>query len=126
MKKIGEIYKEKVLDLPKNLRKKIELPTMYDEVKIENDLFGWWIYSKRTHLKCKSEYEARYLKFFIELGFSEVYIPRDEEYLKNLIIELEKTKEKIDKIIEKFTIGIVSKKLKKRIIDEVYMEVIKY
>jgi hypothetical protein len=125
MKRIGEFYREKVLSLPKkSLIKKI-LPNNSGDVKIEKDLFGWRLYSGKNFIQCRSEEEARYLKVFLDAGLREVYVPKDNEYLKSILPELEKLKAKTDEIINFYIDGILDRKIRERVKREVYIEITK-
>jgi hypothetical protein len=125
MKRIGEFYREKVLSLPKkSLIKKI-LPDNSGDVKIEKDLFGWRLYSGKNFIQCRSEEEARYLKVFLDAGLREVYVPKDNEYLKSILPELEKLKAKTDEIIKFYIDGILDHKIRERVKREVYIEITK-
>jgi len=125
MKTIGEFYKEKILSLPKKLLTKIVLMENPSKVKIEERLFKWELRCEKGVLECDSEEEARYLKIFIESGFSEVYIPKDKNYLKQILPELEDLKKRIDEIIDFYTSGLLNKKIKEKVKNEVYREIIK-
>jgi len=61
----------------------------------------------------------------IDAGLREVCVPKDSEYLKNILPELEKLKARIDEIINFYTAGILNSKIRKKIRDEVYMEITK-
>jgi hypothetical protein len=125
MKRIGEFYREKVLSLPKkSLIKKI-LPDNFGDVKIEKDLFGWRLYSGKNFIQCRSEEEARYLKVFLDAGLREVYVPKDNEYLKSILPELEKLKAKTDEIINFYIDGILDHKIREKVKREVYIEITK-
>lgn len=125
MKRIGEFYREKVLSLPKkSLIKKI-LPDNSGNVKIEKDLFGWRLYSGKNFIQCRSEEEARYLKVFLDAGLREVYVPKDNEYLKSILPELEKLKAKTDEIINFYIDGILDHKIREKVKREVYIEITK-
>ncbi|MCX8083271.1 MAG: hypothetical protein N3D17_07830 [bacterium] len=126
MKTIGEFYKEKILSLPKKLLTRIILPENSSEIKIEKRLFKWELRCEKEVLECESEEEARYLKIFVESGLREVYIPKDKNYLKQILPELENLKKDIDEIIIFYTSGLLNKKIKEKVISEVYKEIIKY
>jgi len=125
MKRIGEFYKEKVLSLPEKLLIKKELPENCGKIKIEKDLFIWKLYSGKKFIECRSEEEARYLSVFLDAGLREVYVPKDEEYLKNILPELEKLKAKTDEIINFYLDGILNRKIREKIRNEIYMEITK-
>jgi hypothetical protein len=125
MKLIGEFYKEKVLSLPKKKLSKKELQDNSGEIRIERDLFGWKLYWGKNFLECRSEEEARYLKIFLDLGLDKVYIPKDDVYLKEILMELEKLKSKTDEILNSYLETILDRRIRERLKHEVYMEVAK-
>lgn len=125
MKLIGEFYKEKILSLPTRSLSKKELPDNSDEIKIEQDLFGWKLFSGKTFIECRSEVEARYLKIFIDLGLTEIYVPKDDAYLQGILQELEKLKTRTDEILNSYLETILDRKIRERLKHEVYMEVAK-
>lgn len=125
MQFIGAYYKENVLSLPKKALSKKELFGSSGEIKIERDLFGWKIYSGKIFIECQSEEEARYLKVFLDLGFTEVYVPKEETYLKSVLSELERLKSKTDEILNSYLETILDRKIRERLKHEVYMEITK-
>lgn len=125
MRTIGQYYREKVLSLPKKKLKKVELPASFDDARIEKDLFGWKLYSRKEFITCRSEEEARYLKVFLDAGVQETYVPKDEEYLKEILPRLEKIKNKIEEIINFYAESILDRKIRERLRHEVYLEVTK-
>jgi hypothetical protein len=124
MKRIGRFYKETVLSLPEDKRFEINLPYGSGEIKIEKDLFGWKLYCGKKFVECRSEEEARYLKIFLEVGLSSVYVPKDEEYLKSILPELERLKKRTDEIINFHTSGILNKRIREEIRQKVYSEIV--
>jgi len=125
MKTIGEFYREKILSLDKNLLVKKKLPENIGTIMIEKDLFGWKLYCGKSFIACHSEEEARYLKIFLETGMKEVYVPKDEEYLKSILPELEGLKRRIDEIINSYIDGILNSKIREQLKWQVYMEITK-
>ena len=124
MKRIGKLYEEKILSLPKKDLTRRELPPAYENIKIENALFGWRLYSGKDYIECRSKEEARYLKIFLELSLSEVYIPKDDDYLRLVLEEMERVKAKTDEIIDSYLNTIFDPKVKKKVRQEVYRELI--
>jgi hypothetical protein len=124
MKRIGRFYKETVLSLLEDKRFEIKLPYGSGEIKIEKDLFGWKLYCGKKFVECRSEEEARYLKIFLEVGLSSVYVPKDEEYLKSILPELERLKKRTDEIINFHTSGILNKRIREEIRQKVYSEIV--
>jgi hypothetical protein len=125
MKLIGEFYKEKVLSLPQGSLSKRELPDNSSEIKIEKDLFGWKLFSGIKFVECRSEEEARYLKIFLVLGLTEIYVPKDDAYLEGILPELERLKTKADEILNSYLETILDRKIRERLKHEVYMEIAK-
>lgn len=125
MKLIGEFYRGKVLSLPKRKLSKKKFSDNSGEIKIDRDLFGWKLYSGKNFIECRSEEEARYLKVFLDLGLKEIYVPRDDVYLKEILPELERLKSKTDEILNSYLETILDRKIRERLKYEVYMEVSK-
>jgi len=123
MKTLGEFYREKILSREDLITR--ELPSNFGEIKIDRDLFGWKLYSGKNFIECRSEEEARYMKILFEAGFNEVYIPKDDLYLKSILPELETLKKKIDEIINDYLETVMSRKIRERVRYGVYMEIIK-
>jgi len=125
MKGLGEFYREKVLTLPnKSLIKRV-LPDNSDDIKIERDLFGWKLYSGKDFIECRSEEEARYLKVFLDAGLREIRVPKDDEYLQNILPELERLKTRIDEIINSYLESILDCRIREKLRHEVYMDITK-
>ena len=129
MRTIGEYYKETVLSLPRRAVYKREVETYWCEIRIENDLFGWKLYynkgSRGGIIECHSEEEARYLKVFFTSSMKEVYVPKDIEYLRNILPRLERIKFKIDEILNSYLETITIRKVREQLKLEVYLEVTK-
>lgn len=121
MPTLEDFYNEKVLT-QKDLKKR-ELPLQSSTMKISQDLFGWKLYSGKKFIECRSEAEARYLKVWIEAGMREISVPKDDEYLKTIVPELEALKKKIDDIIYEYSRGILNRQIRERLIREVYEEI---
>ena len=101
MEFIGEYYAEKVLTQgQKNLTKR-ELVgySCFGETRMEQDLFGWKIHTKRRVFEFDSELEARYCLIFLELGWRTVLIPTDLNYLAEILPRLEYLKMRADEVI---------------------------
>ena len=125
MRTIGQYYHDEVLCLPKNKLKKVELPSDNDETRIDKDLFGIKLYAGKVFVECRSEDEARYLKVFLDSGVTEVYVPKDEEYLKTVLPKLEYIKGKIDEFLADAMYSLFDRKLKAQLKHIVFMEVTK-
>ncbi len=120
---LGEFYREKILSHKGTILKSLENHS--GEIRIQKDLFGWKLYSGKNFIECKSEEEARYLKVFLEAGLTEVRVPKDDEYLNNILPELEKLKIKIDKIINSYLETIMSRKVRNELLAKVWADILK-
>ena len=116
--KIKKWYKEKILNQKK--LKIHKLPEAEEDMKIEKSLFGWQLKNGKSAIACRSEFEARYLKIWIELGLEKIKVPADEQYLKKCMIELEKLKSEIDSKIDSLVGSILDRKLKKIILHRIW------
>lgn len=125
MRTIGAFYREEVLTLPKKKLRKVELPSYSGDSKIEKELFTWKLGSGKNFVECDTEEEARYLKVFLDTGLSEVMIPRENDYLKEILPQLEKIKSKIDEIIDSYISGLISRKMRETVKSAVYAEISK-
>ena len=125
MKRLGEFYREKVLTLTNKSLIKRMLPNNSGEIKIERDLFGWKLYSGGDFVECRSEEEARYLKVFLDAGLREICVPKDDEYLQNILPELERLKTRIDEIINSYLESILDRRIREKVRHEVYMDITK-
>jgi hypothetical protein len=120
MRTFGEFYRETTRGRKDLITK--ELPTHLGNIRIEQDLFGWKIYAGKYFIKCRSEEEARYLKVYFDIGVTEIKVPRDLEYLKSILPDLENIKRKTDEIIEDELSGIISERLKEQARSRAYMD----
>ena len=123
MQRIGAFYREKVLS-QKDLTER-EFPYFGDEeLRIEQDFFGFNLYVGKQLIECRSEEEARYLKVLIDAGMTEISIPKDDAYLKKILPELENLKERSDDILDHFSIGLRKRSLRYALKRRVYQELI--
>ena len=101
MEMIGEYYAEKVLSQGSENLTKRELVgySCFGETRMEQDLFGWKIHTKRRVFEFDSELEARYCLIFLELGWRKVLIPTDLDYLAEILPRLEYLKMRADEVI---------------------------
>jgi len=120
---LGKFYKEKILTLKPLLTK--PLPQESGKVRIQQHLFGWRLSSGKKYLECDSEEEARYLKIFLEAGMDTVNIPKDNEYLKTILPEIEILHVKISDIINSYLESIADTKTKATISHLLWTEVMK-
>ena len=101
MEGIGEYYAEKVLSQGQENLAMRELVgySCFGETRMEQDLFGWKIHTKRRVFEFDSELEARYCLIFLELGWRKVLIPKDLNYLAEILPRLEYLKMRADEVI---------------------------
>jgi hypothetical protein len=125
MKRLGEFYREKVLILPKSSLIKKELTTNFGNIRIEADLYGWKLFNGRDFIECRSEDEARFLRIFFDAGLNEVFVPKDDDYLKNILPDIEDLKSRTDKIVNSYIETIMDRKIRERLRHEVYLELTK-
>jgi len=123
MKTFGEFYRGDVLT--KKPLVKRTLPPQSDDIKVVKDLFGWKLYSGKQFIDCRSEEEARFLKIFLEVGFEEVKVPKDDKILAQLLPELEEMKQVADEIIEEDAAGLLNRRLKEELRHRVWQELVK-
>lgn len=122
MKTLGEFYREYIVgrdDL--TTREFLEYNGTCEVVK---DLFGWKLHSGIHSIECRSREEARYLKVFLDAGMHEISVPNDNDYLKQILPELEHLKKRADEIIGVYVDGVLSLKIKERVRREVFQELI--
>ncbi len=121
----GKFYKENVLGY-KSLST-IKLPKVSGKIKVKKDVFGNYrvYYSSKDYIPCNSENEARYLKLFLDLGLEEVKIPKNEDYLENILPQLEELKREAQEIIESYLEGVANNKIKETIRYQVWLEILK-
>jgi len=120
---LGKFYREKILT-HKPLRSR-SLPKVSGEIKLEQELFGWRLSSGREHIDCTSETEARYLKVWLEAAQESIKIPKDEDYLKDIVPELESLKQKTDEVFEDYLGSILDSRLRQRLLHQLWQEVTK-
>ena len=120
---LGKFYREKILSHKPLATKR--LPKAIGKVRIEPELFGWRLSWGRQHLDCASEYEARYLKNWLEVGLDSIKMPKDEDYLKGVVPSLEELKKRIEATFDTYLSSIVNLKVQQRLRHQLWQEVIK-
>ncbi len=98
---MGEYYADKILSQgSENLaRRELVGYSCFGETRMEQDLFGWKIHTKRRVFEFDSELEARYCLIFLELGWRKILIPTDLDYLAEILPRLEYLKMRADEVI---------------------------
>ena len=120
---LGEFYNEKILSQKQLYTKKLPKPS--EKIWIEQDLYGWRLYSGKKHIVCESEQEARYLKVWLEAGLEKVKIPKDGKYLEIILPELENRKKRIDEIVNSYLESILDPKTRTKIEHQIWTEILK-
>lgn len=120
---LGTFYKQNVLSL-KSLSTRT-LPRVAEVVHVGQELFDWYLYLGKKHIKCTSELEARYLKVWAEAGVEKIKVPREERELKRIVPELEKLKARIDKTVKEHLNSIIDNKTRKKIAHFVWAELVR-
>ena len=123
MRTLGQFYKEEVLSLPAEALALVQLPLNGGEAQVIQELFGWKVVSGKRFKECRSEEEARYLKVFLDAGLREVYVPKDDETLSEILPRLERMKAKIDRILQSYLASVLDRKVRERVRYEVLAEI---
>lgn len=122
---LGKYYRERVLTSPPFSPSPNLEGGMGGAVRIGQELFDWYLYIGRKHIKCASELEARYLKVWAEAGVEKVKVPKNEKDLKRLVPELEKVKAKINETVNSYLNSIIDTKTRKKIAHLVWVELVR-
>ena len=129
MKRLGEFYREKIMSFPEESLEKREIEYCYlENMQIEKDLFSWKINYTRlgrksiNFIECRSEEEARYLKAWIDSGMVEILVPKDDEYLRSILPELEYLKRRSDEILNKWLKSVLNRERRELLKHEVFLE----
>ncbi len=132
MKTIGDFLRARILPLPEESLDMRETPYLFlDNMRIVKEIWGWKIFytksgrKKEEFLECRSEEEARYLKALIDSGLREIPVPKDDEYLKSILPELERVKARIDEILHQYMDTIRDRSAREQLRREVYEDCVK-
>jgi len=100
------IVREKILAVPHSFR---PLPAAErGKSAVERTLFGWQLRLGRETLADLTEAEARYLRVFAEMGFTEAPVPTPSGHLAAILPQLEAAFEAAVRHIDARTAGILS------------------
>jgi isopentenyldiphosphate isomerase len=124
MQLIGDFYRDRILPRADLVRRELTLSSD-EEPEIIEHLFGWELCANGAAIDCRSEAEARYLRIFVELGLHEVAVPASDEYLKQILPELEYLKRRADEIIDEHLETVIDARIKARVRRDVYAEIAK-
>jgi len=110
----GGFYAEKVLSQGRENLIKRELVgySCFGELRMEQDLFGWKVHTKRRVFECDSEIEARYLMVFLELGWREIYVPKDLNYFAEIMPRLDYLKARMDRVLNEGLKRVFGRKIR--------------
>jgi hypothetical protein len=119
---VSDYYKEKVLSLDKKARILRELPRSRKslfldgaaDISIDHDFFCWKLKIGKAYIECRSEEEAKYLEVFLRAGRNEVFVPADENYLKEILPQLLYLKKRHDEVIEDRIDGLIYPRMMER------------
>ena len=105
----------------------IDLPNRVDrnEIRIEKTMFPNDVrlyYWKDKHIQCKSELEARYLAVWLKHGLTAIEMPKDRNYLAEIMPVLEKVEKRVYEVAEEKLAGY-REKTQQDLIDALYLEV---
>jgi isopentenyldiphosphate isomerase len=124
MQLIGSFYKDKVLTRDDLTQADLTLPSN-EELEIVEHLFGWQLRADGAAIDCSSEAEARYLRIFVELGLHEVAVPASEEFLEQILPDLEYLKRRADEILDEHLETVFDPRIRAKVRREVYAEIAK-
>mgnify|MGYP001078563479 CR=1 FL=1 len=65
------------------------------------------------------------MKVFLESGITRIRVPKDDEYLKSILPELEKLKARIDEIINSSLRSVLDRSKKAQLRHEIFAELMK-
>ncbi len=99
MELIGEYHRDKVLCLPEDQRKQMDLPA-WRKAEVVNEIFGWVLVQGKDRIECRSEDEARYIWALWSFEWTDFWIPTDDKYLAEILPRLLVLKEGHDEEIE--------------------------
>lgn len=132
MKTIGDFLRARILTLPEESLDVRESPYIFlENMKIVREIWGWKIFytrpsrKKELFIECRSEEEARYLYSLIDSGLREIPVPKDDEYLKSILPELERVKARIDEILHYYMDTLRNRSDRQQLRREVYEECVK-
>ena|SRR5882762_11482371 len=124
MQLIGAFYKDKVLTRHDLVQADLTLPSN-EKLEIVEHLFGWQLRADGAAIDCSSEAEARYLRIFVELGLHEVAVPASEEFLEQILPDLEYLKRRADEILDEHLETVFDPRIRAKVRRDVYAEIAK-
>ncbi len=123
MEFVGEYHRDKVLVLPKQQRKQMDLPYFRENTKIANELFGWVIKCGKERIPCRSEEEARYIYALWSFDWLDFWVPTDDKYLAEILPRLLVLKEGHDEVVEEKTSLYSRRQVREELRRQIYLTV---
>ena len=124
MQLIGDFYRDRILTRDDLQQRELTLP-VDKEPQIVKYLFGWQLIAGDDSIDCRSEVEARYLRIFVELGLHEVAVPDSDEYLQQVLPDLEYLKRRADEILDEHLETVFDPRVKAKVRRDVYAGIAK-
>jgi len=124
MQLIGDFYRDRILTRDDLQQRELTLP-VDKEPQIVKYLFGWQLIAGDDSIDCRSEVEARYLRIFVELGLHEVAVPDSDEFLEQILPDLEYLKRRADEILDEHLETVFDPRVKAKVRRDVYAEIAK-
>ena len=124
MQLIGDLYRDKILTRDDLAQRDLTLSSD-EQPEISKHLFGWELRANGDTIDCRSEAEARYLRIFLELGLHEVAVPASDEYLSEILPDLEYLKRRVDEILAEHLETVFDPRIKAKVRRDVYAEIAK-
>lgn len=122
---LGKFYQEKIFS-QKCYSKKLPKLSEDKEIRIDQTLMDWRLYSGKKYIECSSKERAKYCKIWLLAGLENIKIPHDNNYLKLILPKLEELFSKIKNIVDSYTSTIFDHKLKKQILSQLWREIVKH
>lgn len=122
-KLVGDLYNEHILIRDDLVEKDLIGLLCPCETEIVQDLFGWKIVIGKQQVECDSETQAKYLQIFTELGWRDVLMPKDDEYIAKVLPKFEAIKNRADRLFNERAKTIFGKKLKRSVKSGFYQNV---
>ncbi len=115
------IFYQKIIAGRKDLEE-IHLPPLVGDPKIEKTLLAHRLSSGKKWIECDTEEEIRYLKIFLDAGWDTVLKPKEKEFLRSVLSELEKAFQRTKEALDYYTEGILDRGLRAHIAREVWQK----
>lgn len=104
----SNFYKDNILTQKVNV---VTIPRFKIPIKIIKTLIGYSVTDKKDKYHCKTYEQAKYIALLATMGMEKIVIPKNEDYLKQILPKLQKTTDMIKEELETYSSSIVDKKL---------------